>query len=93
MKRVGYTNTDFTNSLIYARMRLLHDKTMELKKTNSNEKNKAEPPTVVLQDLGFRFNLKFVLYLLWLGLKSKNWERLSPNLAKPQNVSSYCKRT
>lgn len=36
MKRVGYTNTDFTNSLIYARMRLLHDKTMELKKTNSN---------------------------------------------------------
>ena len=35
-KRFGYTNTDFTNSLIYARMRLLHEKTMELNKTNSN---------------------------------------------------------
>ena len=35
MTRVGYTDTDFNNSLIYARMKLLHDKTMELKKTKN----------------------------------------------------------
>ena len=28
------------------------------------------------------------MYLEWTVLKSKNWERLSPNLAKPQNVGS-----
>ena len=34
MKRVGYTNTDFTNSLMYARMRLLYEKTDALKEKN-----------------------------------------------------------
>jgi len=34
MSRFGYTDTDFTNSLIYARMRLLYEKTDALKKNN-----------------------------------------------------------
>ena len=41
---------------------------------------------MVLQDLGFRLNQKTVLYLQTKVLKFKNWEWLSPNLAKPQNV-------
>ena len=41
---------------------------------------------MVLQDLGFRLNQKTVLYLQTKVLKFKNWEWLSPNLVKPQNV-------
>ena len=44
---------------------------------------------MVLQDLGFRLNQKTVLYLQTKVLKFKNWEWLSPNLAKPQNVSGH----
>jgi hypothetical protein len=44
-----------------------------------------------LQDLGFRLNLKAVLYLEKLVKKSKNWEGFAPNLAKPRNVAVIVK--
>jgi hypothetical protein len=52
---------------------------------NKPQKNN-ERLTAVLQDLGFRFNQKVVVYLD-NQLIIKHLGRLSPNLAKPQNVS------
>ena len=52
-------------------------------------KNKTERLTAVLQDLGFRFNLNGSVYLD-NQLIINNLGRLSPNLAKPQNVVGNC---
>jgi hypothetical protein len=41
--------------------------------------------------MGFRINLKSVLYLQKNSNKSKKLGRLSPNLAKPQNVGGQLK--
>ena len=47
---------------------------------------KQLPTTVVLQDLGDRNKSKSRCVFKNGSEKSKNWEWLSPNLAKPQNV-------